>query len=210
MFSQAKCTPTPAGFSMGSPLGGPGAAMNQKAKPLTPAEQYQQAVVTASVFIEDGRGRIQREMDKYSAIANNQNYFYGYFGVGAVALTGCCLVIGNRVPFFRSYCGWIAVLGGYLGAKGATGLQSQYLLSKVVKQVDHEISETNRMDEQTSSVVPDYRREAERLTNIKYELMPTLPEAIEASSQKQGKSTDDMADSLIDAYKKRKAALQGK
>lgn len=205
MFSKQK-NPLPQ-FSLGGLAADPKA---QKSKPLSAAERYQQAVVTANVFVEDSRARMQREMNKYNAVANSTYWFYGYFGANMGATLAVCMGIGNRIPLIRSYSGWIALAGGYFGGKACLAVHSQYLLANVVKQLDHEVEEAKRMDEQTKGIVTEYRREAERLTNVKYELMPTLPEAAAARESRKELSLEDKVDTLIEAYQKRKQALQTK
>lgn len=205
MFSQSK-PGTP--FSLGGPSLLPND--NKPAKPRTQAEKYEQALVTANVFLEDSRARMAKSMDSYTAVANSFYWFYGYVGANMLATMAACLTLGNRWAFFRSYSGWIALAGGYGGGKLCLGLHTTTLLSGVVKQLDHEVAEAKRMDEQTEHVVPDYLREAERLTQMKYELMPNLPEAVEARSQHVELTFDDRADALVDAYMKRREALTKK
>ncbi|KAG5475336.1 hypothetical protein LSCM1_03449 [Leishmania martiniquensis] len=204
MFSQAK-----QGSMLSLGIGPSGVAANDKArsKQLTQAEKYEQALVTAKVFLEDSRARMTKSMDKYNAVVNSSYWFYGYFGGNMVATMAACLALGNRWAFFRSYSGWIALLGGYGGGKACLGAHSSVLLGGVVGQLDHEIEEAKRMDEQTGHIVPDYLREAERLTQVKYELVPTLPEAIAARAHHTERTLDDRADALVEAYMKRKAAL---
>ncbi|KAG5499251.1 hypothetical protein JIQ42_04064 [Leishmania sp. Namibia] len=207
MFSQAKQSSL---FSLGRGPSGTGANDKARYKPLTQAEKYEQALVTARVFLEDSRARMSKSMDKYNSVVNSNYWFYGYFGGNMVATMAACLALGNRWAFFRSYSGWIAVLGGYFGGKACLGAHSSVLLGGVVAQLNHEIEEAKRMDEQTGHIVPDYLREAERLTQAKYELAPTLPEAVEARAHHTEQTLDDRADALIEAYMKRKEALEKK
>lgn len=205
MFSQGKQGSL---FSLGRGLGGMTANDKTRNKPLTQAEKYEQALVTAKVFLEDSRARMTKSMDKYSAVVNSNYWFYGYFGGNMVATMAACLALGNRWAFFRSYSGWIAVFGGYFGGRACLAAHSSVLLGGVVAQLNHEIEEAKRMDEQTGHIVPDYLREAERLTQVKYELVPTLPEAVEARAHHTEQTLDDRANALIEAYMKRKEALE--
>jgi hypothetical protein len=207
MFSQQKSSGV---FSFGGPAVTAAAVDKRGAKPLSQAEKYEQALVTAKVFLEDSRARMTKSMESYTAVANSNYWFYGYFGGNMLATVAVCMTLGNRWAFFRSYSGWIAVFGGYFGGKACLAAHSSYLLGGVIKQLDHEVAEAVRMDEQTDHIVPDYLREAERLKQVKYELMPNLPEAVEARSRHTELTLDDRADALIDAYLKRKEALEKK
>ncbi|KPA80920.1 putative mitochondrial hypothetical protein [Leptomonas pyrrhocoris] len=205
MFSQSKQGSM---FSLGGPMT---AASNKKsAKPLSQAERYEQALVTANVFLEDSRARMTKSREAYAAVANSNYWFYGYFGGNMVATMAVCLALGNRWAFFRSYSGWIALAGGYFGGRGCLNVHSSILLRGVVQQLDHEVEEAVRMDEQTEHIVPDYLREAERLKALKYELVATSPEAVEARSRHTELTLDDRADALVDAFLKRKEALEKK
>lgn len=199
MFSSAKSP----GFSFGF-------GQSDKKKALTPAEEYEQALVTANVFLDDSRARLAREMDKLKAIDGSNYWFYGYFGANMVATMAVCMSAGARVPFLRAYSGWIAVAGGYFGAKVCMGTHTAYLMSSVVRQLDHEVAEARRMDDHTKNIVPDYLQEVDRLTKIKYELMPQLPEAIAARTQRRDRSLNEQADALVDAYLQRKEGLRKK
>ncbi|KAK7198097.1 hypothetical protein NESM_000765900 [Novymonas esmeraldas] len=206
MFSSKGSGPL---FSLGGPSG---KASNDAAaaKPLTAAEKYEQALVTANVFLEESRMRVTKSMNKYSAVANNNYWLYGYCGGNMLATMGACLALGNRWAIFRSYSGWIALAGGYFGGKACLATHSSVLLAGVVRQIDEEVEEAKRMDERTEHTVPDYLREVERLKQVKYDLAPTLPEAVEARTHHAEQTLDDRADALINAYLKRKEALQKK
>lgn len=195
-------------FSSG--LSGPMAPDTKKAKPLTQAERYEQALVTAKVFLDDSNARVIKAVDKYNAVAQSNYWFYGYCGANMAATMGLCLALGNRWPFFRSYSSFFSLAGGYFGGKACLGAHSYVILGGAVKQIEHEISEAQRMDEHTGHMVPDYLREAERLKSLKYELLPTLPEAIAARTEHREVTLDDRADALVDAYLKRKEALEKK
>ncbi|KAG5501453.1 hypothetical protein JKF63_03282 [Porcisia hertigi] len=208
MFSQVK---------QGSlfPLAGRGPSdmvANDKSKnrPLTAAEKYEQALVTANVFLEDSRARVLKSTDAYKSLQKSNYWFYGYFGGNMMASMAACLALGNRWTFFRSYSGWISLLGGYFGGKACLGAHSSVLLGGVVAQLNHEIEEAKRMDQQSDHIVPDYLREVERLTKVKYELAPTLPEAMEARAHDTEKTLDDRVDALVNDYMKRKKALASK
>lgn len=205
MFSQNK----PSGLFN---LGGPAvpAADKKGKKDLTQAEKYEQALVTARVFMEDSNARLKKSMEAHAAVANSNMWFYGYFGVNTMAAAAVSMTLGNRWAFFRSYSGMIALAGGYFGGKACLAAHCSVLLNNVVKQLDHEVAEAERMDEQTHHIVPDYLQEANRLKQIKYELMPSLPEAVEARSRHTELTLDDRADALIDAYVKRKETLEKK
>ncbi|KPI87693.1 hypothetical protein ABL78_3231 [Leptomonas seymouri] len=205
MFSQSKYG------NVFSP-GGPSAAVKDKksAKPLTQAQMYEQALVTANVFVEDSRARVSKSLEAYSTVANSNYWFYGYFGGNMIITMAACLALGNRWAFFRRYSGWIALAGGYFGGKACLDTHSSVLLGSVVKQLDHEMEEAMRMDEQTNRILPDYMREVDRLKNLKYELQPNLPEAVESRSQHTELSLDDRVDALVDAYMKRKGVLEKK
>ncbi|CAJ1009696.1 hypothetical protein Q4I28_005010 [Leishmania naiffi] len=207
MFSQAKQDSL---FSLSRGPSGIVANDKTRNKPLTQAEKYEQALVTAKVFLEDSHARMAKSMDKYNAVLNSNYWFYGYFGGNMVATMAACLALGNRWSFFRAYSGWISVFGGYFGGKACLGAHSSVLLGGVVTQLNHEIEEAKRMDEQTDHIVPDYLREADRLTQVKYELVPTLPEAVEARAHHTERTLDDRANALIEAYMKRKEALERK
>lgn len=207
MFSQSKPGSV---FSLGGSPSGFASNDKAKAKPLTPAEKYEQALVTANVFLDDSRARMTKSLDRYNAVANSTYWFYGYFGGNAMTTMAACLALGNRWAFFSSYSGWIALAGGYAGGKACLGLHLGYLMSGVQQQLDHEITEATRMDEQTSHIVPDYMREAERLRQIKCEMMPTLPEAAAARSHQAEQTLDDRVDALVEAYMKRREALEKK
>lgn len=206
MFSQSK--DQGGMFSLGR-FGASGSD-KRSSKPLTPAEKYEQALVTANVFLEDSRARMAKSMESYNAVANNNYWLYGYCGGNMVATMAACLSLGNRWAIFRTYSGWIALAGGYFGGKLCLGMHTSMLMDGVVKQLDHEVDAAKRMDEQTDHIVPEYRQEAERLTKVKYELQPNLAEAVEARSHQTELTLDDRADALIDAYMKRKEALEKK
>ncbi|KAL7697056.1 hypothetical protein N2W54_001260 [Lotmaria passim] len=205
MFSQS-------GPSNKFSLGGPGilTADKKPTKPLTQAEKYEQALVTANVFLDDSRARIKKSIDTYTAVANSNYWFYGYFGGSMMATMAGAMTLGNRWAFFRSYSVYIALAGGYLGGKACLATHSSILLGGVIKQLNHEIEEAVRMDEQTNHIVPEYLREVERFKQVKYELMPSLPEAVEARARHTELTLDDRADALVDAYMKRKEALEKK
>ncbi|CCW60978.1 unnamed protein product [Phytomonas sp. EM1] len=202
MFTQSKSQ----SFSLTLPSQATAQAPKRN-KPLTPAEKYEQAIVTARVFIENSRARVERQMEKYNAVANSSYWFYGYFGGNMMATMAICLSLSNRIPFFRSYSGWIAMAGGYFGGKLCMATHTSYLLSGVIKQLNYEIKESQLMDERTEHLVPDYLEESNRLTKMKYELMPTLPEAIAAQADHRDQTLDERADLLVSAYMKRKEAL---
>ncbi|CCW71089.1 unnamed protein product [Phytomonas sp. Hart1] len=207
MFTSSKSQPL--SMSLPSHLGAP-APPPRRVRPLTPAEQYQQAVVTARVFLEGSRGRVARVMERYGAVANSTYWFYGYFGANMMATMALCLSLGRRMPLVRSYSGWIAMAGGYFGGKLCLGVHTSYLLSDVIKQLDREIKESKTMDERMEHLIPDYLEEANRLTKMKFELMPTLPEAIAAHADTHEQTLDERADALVNAFLKRKEALDKK
>ncbi|EPY30466.1 hypothetical protein STCU_04052 [Strigomonas culicis] len=196
-------------LSLGPNMSG-GAGGGKKEKPLTAAEKYERSVAMAHVFEEDSQHHIEKEMEKYNAVAQSTYWFYGY-GVSCMlgTLAGS-LALGNRIPLMRSYAGWIAMAGGYFGGKACVGTHTSYLLTGVVQQIDKEIVEAQRLDEVNEHSIPDFTRRADALRNMKYELIPSLPEAVEARSAKQDLTLDDRVDQLVDAYTKRKEALAKK
>ncbi|KAH9593043.1 hypothetical protein LSM04_006234 [Trypanosoma melophagium] len=175
--------------------------------PQTPAEKHAQALVTANVFIEDNRARIRRAMEQYQSVANSNYWTYGYMGGAMMFTMATCLTLGNRLPFMRSYAGWISLTGGYLGGKAMLGLHNSYNLASVVKVINTSIEETGKMDEQNEFKIPDYAREVTALQRMKYELMPYTPEAVEARKHDlNNMSLNDRADALVEAYEKRRQA----
>lgn len=208
MFAKPKTTP-PA-FSLGLPNKAVQEEKAKKARPLTAEEKYEQALTTAKVYIEDSRARVAKEMAKYNAVAADSRWFYGYFALNMAASMGVCISLGGRIPFFNRYKTWIALGGGYFGSKLCLGAHTSHILQDVVKQIDTEIDEATKMDESTEHVVPDYLQEVNHLKSVKYELMPNLPEAVEARSRHRELSLDDRVDALVDAYVQRKQALEKK
>ncbi|KEG13483.1 hypothetical protein DQ04_00981130 [Trypanosoma grayi] len=185
--------------------------LQKQSAPQTPEEKHAQALVTASVLIEDNRARVHKAVEQYQSVANSNYWMYGYMGGAMVATMAACLSIGTRVPFFRNYASWISLGGGYLGGKAVLGMHNSYNMTSVVSAINAAIDETNRVDEQYEFKIPDYAREVAALKRMKYELLPYTAEAIEARQNDVSKmSINDRADALVEAYEKRRHAAAQK
>nr|CCC94756.1 conserved hypothetical protein [Trypanosoma congolense IL3000] len=176
-----------------------------------PVEEEAQALATANVFIENNRLRVLKATEQYNAVADSNYWSYGYMGGSMMATMALCLSVGSRLPLLQRYASWISLAGGYFGGKVALGVHNGYNMKHVVKTIDEAIAETRKMDEQYGLKIPDYAREVETLQRRKFELMPHLPEAVEARKNDfSSMSLDDKVNALVEAYESRRQRMSKK
>jgi cysteinyl-tRNA synthetase len=175
-------------------------------KPKSEADRHRQALIAANVFIQDQKQKIRKPLDQYHYVANNQYWSYGYMGGTMLAGMALCLTAGNRVPFLRNYASWISLAVGYFGGRQLHQLHNSFNCMRVVKVIDENIAELQRMDEETKGSIPDYAREVQSLKKMKFDLAPQLPEAVEArllESKQSAASLDDRVEELVAAFKRK-------
>lgn len=191
---------------------------SSKPKQMTAEERYQQALVTANVFIEDGRGRVIRATERKNAVANSSYWYYGYAGSNMMLAVAASLALSNRVALLRRYCGWIGLIWGYVGGNMCHNVHTGYLVTGIVRQIDEEIARTESQDKATEGIVPDYMREVKRLKAVRNSLMQQVDSHAQGRHEEgeghvegqQEASADDMAYMLVDDYMTRRKALQRK
>lgn len=99
------------------------------------AEQCQQA----QALITKHRKDIQTKTSEYETIANSQYAYYGWRGSIAFTLFSGSMLVGERIPIFRTYMSWVGLLGGYFIGNYAHEAHINHQKAAVVIEIDNAI-----------------------------------------------------------------------
>lgn len=99
-------------------------------------EKYNEQRKYATSLIAKHRKDIQAKTAEYEMIANSQYAYYGWRGCIAFSLFGTSMLVGERIPVFRTYMSWVGLLGGYFIGNYAHGLHIAHQMKAVVAEID--------------------------------------------------------------------------